>query len=244
MKRNFKIHNMKTQTKSVPAGAPISYEHEIRAIRTSTGVPVLVGATEFTKSALKEIAIFGMVAGKPVSSGAIDALNEVPEKRYFIQKVLQAMRDHTNMTVVVTSHDCSRTGKKRVNSEGHLDGSATDVSFCIPSGEEGETLAPLVDILNSLSFLSFLKDVATAAFPASVDVARMHWTKPTILGVEYDHVHIEWPWSQRLLPNSPGFISIREVPAGFAIGSFYNPQTVYGLPQSRSGHEFQKLFHF
>jgi len=235
----YLIGNKKVSTlpKSGPAlkGAPdVSAKTIVECRRSVAGVPLFVNGEVIDPKLVKDgDAIFGVTLGSPASQKARDVLINIPQRKYLIAQVLQAFRELTSLEAIVTSHDLSRGGGKRQNSEGHLNGFATDIIFVLTDADGNRNV--VLDLMNSVAFLAYLRSVSIQVFPALQATATMWQGKPMIFGCEYDHLHIEWPWTERVLPSERSFLRIEGIPAGVVIGTFYNPQPQYGLSQNRAG---------
>lgn len=208
--------------------------------RIKGGLPVLTSRESIHEKTLSACEPFGFVTGRPVSREALDSIT--PLQKFVINGVAKILTQNTAFTLIVTSHDRSRNGNKRTNSIGHSLGFATDFIFCVPEGDEDDhSFYPVVDLINSLAFLNYLRAAAIDAFKLISQIPNAGNGSPIIFGVEYDHLHIEWPWSDRPVPRIKGSVRLVDVPSLVTIGLFYNPQASYGLPPIRSGVEQKML---
>lgn len=175
---------------------------------------------------------------KPFGRAFVDSFSTdemMPERSFMIQNFVKTLSSNTACEVIVTSHDQNRMGQKRRDSEGHLKGYATD--FIFSSNDDKKDYHPLVDLGNSVSFLSYLRTCSKDIFASLARTGNLWGDNPLIIGIEYDHLHIEWPWSTRTFPMVQGLLLLKEVPSRIIIALFYNPQPSYQLPDYRSGYQ-------
>lgn len=205
---------------------------EVSVKRTPSDIPVLVNSQGFPDSDIKDIPVIGAAIGKPISAELLKHYQDFPEMAYLIGQILGSLRENTNLKVVVTSVDQSRTGKRRKNSEGHLAGSAIDIVFMIT--EEGQNYV-ILDLMDSVAFYNYLIHISQALIQPLANIGSAMKLQPVIIGCEYDHVHIEMPWSNRIFPSTNSQIRCTGVPSGIVLASFYNPQKQYGLSSRRIG---------
>lgn len=220
------------QANAVRQGDPTK-KLALTIMRTPTGVPKVV-TSDPVDGKYSEHSILGLVIGYPISNAQEQAILSAPERRFIITNFLKFLRSKTVFQVAVTSHDQSRNGAKRSKSEGHLSGSSTDFIILIEDPETHKRYNVL-DTMDSIAYATFLADVASE-FHALYQPHFANFSKPLIIGCEFDHTHIEWPWADRAIPMQPATIRIPSIPAGIVVGSFYNPQLSYGMPQVRSSN--------
>jgi hypothetical protein len=184
-----------------------------------------------------------LVLGTPISAAQIKMLSNNNDggqnkKERVIRYLIKALSDLTIFKVAVSSHDLSRNGESRMDSTGHNKGYSTDLVLLIQSGDK---IFPIIDLINSMAFIEYLRQAAIQFINYVGKEGLMKKSRNVLIGVEYDHLHIEWPWSDRYIPIDNAPITFRELVPFVTIGTFYNPQQAYGLPRVRSGHEFGTL---
>jgi len=219
---------------------PMEQYDTIELLRSASGVPLLCSSDSIPAKSVKPDELFGLIAGSPISINERDHLGTFPERRFLIRSLLGVIAENTSLLVITTSHDQSRNGKKRMNSKGHSTGSSTDITLCLK--RDDGSYAVVLDLMNSVAFMSFLRDVAMKVFPFVQQVNKFWPHNPLVIGCEFDHIHIEWPWTVRVLPSERSFLRLTDIPAFIQVGTFYNPQPLYGLPSRRASIDDGILF--
>jgi len=218
---------------------PVPYTNTV-LLRSKGGVPLTCSDAGIPSKSVKQHPIFGHYVGKPFSLNALEQLDGNPERRYVLSGVIRILQENSGLLLIMTSHDQSRSGARRRTSTGHLAGWSSDYIWACPSGSEeaGDAMYyPVLDLMNSISFFSYLRSASVLIHQLLLPTINKWNGRELIIGVEYDHVHFEWPWSNRVLPAKQSTMRLTDIASGLHIGTFYNPQPIYGMPPSRSSIE-------
>jgi hypothetical protein len=209
----------------------------MQLLHSEKGIPIICStedvSADFRNGPFEQIP---NVIGNPISFERIGELNNGSSgsrlRLAVMGHVTKSLVDNALFGVAMTSHDQSRTGKSRDDSTGHRDGYCSDFIFIVG---EGKNKFPLVDLINSLSFLEYMRVVAESYTQLCKSEINLRNSRNLVIGIEYDHIHIEWPWSTRKIATINSNIRLSPSTGKVMIGSFYHPQLAYGLPKLRLG---------
>lgn len=196
----------------------------------NNGLPILYTKDADDISTFNNHEILIRCIGSPFSPTYFEKMSQI--QKWYLKWLFSGLFQDGELLFAVTSCDLTFRGKRRLTSAGHMNGEAIDFSVFINSPSRN-----VVDLYNNLSFIVFLNRKFHALMKFFTITGNQYpFNKPLLIGIEYNHVHMELPWSSRTVSEHPFALQFRDPAPGVKIGIFNNPPTVYGinLPESSS----------